>query len=91
MISELELNTVFFYFNPRRPDCKLISRVLLRLEKDYPSINFFQIDLEGNSSTDYEYPILQIIDTLSKRVYRYCYANVESLLDLVDRLETSQT
>jgi hypothetical protein len=77
--------TVLFYCNPYRPDCKLLSSVLLRLEKDYPRFHFYQVDVEGKERSDFCYPILCIY--YRGRMYRYCYANVSSLYDLIDRID----
>lgn len=89
-INELENNTILFYFNPSRPDCKLISKSLLRLENEYPLLNFYQIDLDGNQKNNYTYPILLCIDknvTNRACTYQFSYANVSSLYEVIDRID----
>lgn len=89
-INDLEKNTILFYCNPFRPDCKLVSRSLLRLEHDYPLIQFYQIDLEGNDRSDYSYPILLCIDkNIMDRVhiYQFVYANLSSLHEVIERID----
>lgn len=92
-INELEKNTILFYFNPFRPDCKLVSRSLLRLERDYPLIQFYQIDLDGNDKNNYSYPILLCIDkNVMDRVYsyRFSYANLPALYEVIDRIDLNE-
>lgn len=89
-INQLEKNTILFYCNPFRPDCKLVSKSLLRLERDYPLVRFYQIDLEGKHKSDYSYPILLCIDannTNRVHVYQFTYANVSALYEVIERID----